>query len=237
MRNTFYKLSYPVFFLIILAAFQQSLHAQSFIWVKSYGGADKDKGKDLGVDQFGNAFVAGFFRNQMTLGSIDLQATGGDTDEDVFIAKLDVAGNPVWAHNMGNGLNEHEDFPLGMSVNENGWSATSGKCFQYLKLDNGDSIPGYGNDDMFLVTYDPDGNLNWAKVGGGDGDELGSATFVDNSQNVYCCGNFRGPIDFYGDSLITVANDPHFYCAKYNWEGKLLWVKWFSASSLSLIHI
>src|SRR5678810_705196 len=110
---------------------------------------------------------------------------------------------------MGNGLSDFDDFPFGMSVNAEGWSATTGRCSKYLRLDNGDSIPAFGEEDMFLVTYDPDGNLNWAKVGGGTGPDAGSSTFVDADKNIYCTGNFIGPIDFYGDSSISATIKPH----------------------------
>ena len=153
----------PVFCYLI-ALLLISLHietsAQGFIWVKSYGGDQKDKGKDLGVDQFGNQYIAGFFQGQMNMGSISLDAVGGEFDEDIFISKMDIDGNPVWGHSMGNAASQSDDYPFGLSVNDNGFIASTGKCFGYVKLDNGDSLPGFGMEDMWLVTYDPDGNLN-----------------------------------------------------------------------------
>ena len=234
MKKT-YSLSFRILLLVLFTAFYQSLSAQAWIWVKSYGGSDKDKGRSLGVDQFGNQYLSGWFTDVMTLGSTTLQASGNSGDEDIFITKLDVNGNPIWAHSMGNGFFNHDDYPYGMSVNADGWSATTGKCFKYLKLDNGDSIPAFGDNDIFLVSYDPDGNLNWAKVGGGPGSDLGTATYVDNSGNIYCVGNFKGTINFFGDTTLNYPIGRHIYCAKYAVTGELLWIKvWDSASSINV---
>lgn len=227
-------------FCYLIAILLISLHietsAQGFIWVKSYGGDQKDKGKDLGVDQFGNQYIAGFFQGQMNMGSINLDAVGGELDEDIFITKMDIDGNPVWGHSMGNAASQSDDYPFGLSVNDNGFIASTGKCFGYVKLDNGDSLPGFGMEDMWLVTYDPDGNLNWAKLGGGNSNDMGSAVYIDNDQNVYCAGNFKGNLNFFEDSMITTVYDPNIYCAKYKWNGELLWVKTFSSASAIQVY-
>lgn len=226
------------FYLLIFVLFlsNQSASAQGFVWVKSYGGSEKDKGKDLGVDQFGNQYISGFFRDQMTMGAINLQAVGGPTDEDIFISKMDIDGNPVWGHSMGNAASQSDDYPFGLSVNSNGFSASTGKCFGYVKLDNGDSLSGFGMEDMWLVSYDPDGNLNWAKLGGGTANDMGTSVYVDNDQHIYCSGNFNGNMNFFGDSMITVPFDPNIYCAKYDWNGNLLWIKIFSSESAVQVY-
>src|SRR5262245_26891100 len=95
------------FFIILFSFLHQIVFAQGFVWVKSYGGPNKDKGKDLGADQFGNQYIAGFFTDEINIGSINLQAVGSPADEDIFITKLDVSGDPVWAHSMGNGFSEN----------------------------------------------------------------------------------------------------------------------------------
>ncbi|MEO6167479.1 MAG: T9SS type A sorting domain-containing protein [Chitinophagales bacterium] len=225
------RLNCLVLLIAFVFLFNQSSSAQGFVWVKSYGGSEKDKGKDLGVDQVGNQYVAGFFRDQMNMGTINLQAVGGPDDEDIFISKMDIDGNPVWGHSMGNAASQSDDYPFGLSVNSNGFCASTGKCFGYVKLDNGDSLSGFGMEDMWLVSYDPNGNLNWAKLGGGSTNDMGTAVYVDNEQNVYCAGNFNGDMNFFGDSLITVSQEPNIYCAKYNWSGELLWVKTFNSET------
>jgi hypothetical protein len=235
--NESYKLRNCILLIVATIFSGSDVSAQAFEWVKSFGGVNKDKGKELGVDVSGSQYVGGFFTDEITLGTTTLEATGVDAeDEDIFITKIDASGNPVWAHSFGNGYKDQGDYPFGLGVNENGFCAATGKCFKYVKLDNGDSLSAYEEEDMWLITYDPDGNLNWVKVGGGVNTDYGTATYVDAAQNVYCAGNFNGPIDFYGDSLIAVTADPHVFIAKYAWDGTLTWVKTFSSGSPVNIH-
>ncbi|MGB3074499.1 MAG: T9SS type A sorting domain-containing protein [Chitinophagales bacterium] len=231
-------LRFPFLLLLLanLLIFNQSSSAQAFVWVKSYGGVQKDKGKDLSVDQFGNQYLTGLFQNELTMGSTVLHAVGGATDQDIFVSKTDIDGNAVWGHSFGSGINLSDDLAFGLNTNDNGFSAVTGKCFGYVKMDNGDSLSGSGLEDMWLVTYDPDGNLNWAKIGGGVSDDVGSAVYVDNDQNVYCTGNFEGDMNFYGDSMMSVPNGKSMFCAKYNWGGELLWVYTFSSSGGVQVH-
>lgn len=232
----FKKIALSLGVIFFVFSFMEKANAQEFNWVKSYGGTQKDKGTSLGIDQFGNQYIAGFFRNEMMMGNIDLHATGGAADEDIFITKMDIDGNPVWGHSFGNGLNQAVDIPFSLSSNENGFTAATGKAFGYLKMDNGDSLPGFGMEDMWLVTYDPDGNLNWAKLGGGSNDDFGSAVYMDNNNNVYCVGNCVGDMNFYGDSMITVVNDRNIFCAKYSCDGNLQWVHTIGSESAIQVH-
>lgn len=236
MINKYIKTCFLGLFALMASSLNQPLAAQGFVWVKSYGGTQKDKGKDLGVDQYGNQYIAGFFQNTMSMGPIDLEAVGDENDEDIFIAKMDIDGNPVWGHSMGNAASQSDDYPFGLSVNENGFSAVTGRCFGYVKLDNGDSLPGFGMEDMWLVSYDPDGNLNWAKLGGGNDNDMGSAVYIDNDQNIYCAGNFKGNLNFFEDSMITVPYEPNIYCGKYSWNGDMLWVRTFGSESAIQVY-
>lgn len=227
--TTFFKLRFVILLSFCLFYFEHSASAQAFVWVKSYGGINKDKGKDLGIDQYGNQFITGFFQNHMSMGNIDLYSVGGEADEDIFVSKLDVDGNPVWGHSFGSGIDLSNDLPFGLNVNDNGFCALTGKCYGYVKMDNGDSLAGSGKEDMWLITYDPDGNLNWAKIGGGASDDFGTSAYVDNNQNVYCTGNFNGDLNLYGDSMISVPFENSVFCAKYAWDGSLGWIYTFTS--------
>jgi hypothetical protein len=77
---------------------------------------------------------------------------------------------------------------------------------------------------MFLVKYDPLGNVLWARSAGEALDMLGyvvSDICTDANGNVYVVGNYTTSITF--DS-ITLANE-RAYIVKYDSSGNVLWAK------------
>ncbi len=77
------------------------------VWAKSFGSANVDNGWAVAVDASGNVFFAGEYRASFALRSgtnpIVLKAPSG---YDLFIAKLDTNGNPLWAARGGGGSDE-----------------------------------------------------------------------------------------------------------------------------------
>jgi gliding motility-associated-like protein len=73
-----------------------------FIWAKSLGGTGNDNGFSMALDAAGNVYTSGFFEGTAdfdpSTAVLDLTAVGG---YDIFINKLDAAGNFAWAVNMG----------------------------------------------------------------------------------------------------------------------------------------
>lgn len=53
------------------------------------------------VDASGNVFTVGTFTSATTVGSVNLTATGGNGDRDVYVAKYDASGNFVHAIKLG----------------------------------------------------------------------------------------------------------------------------------------
>jgi hypothetical protein len=74
----------------------------NYIWAKSIGGADADRGLSLVLDGSGNVMLTGSFSGTVDFdpgaGIADLTGAGGD---DIFLAKYDASGNYVWAKGIG----------------------------------------------------------------------------------------------------------------------------------------
>ncbi|MGV3661367.1 MAG: malectin domain-containing carbohydrate-binding protein [Prosthecobacter sp.] len=60
-----------------------------------------------------------------------------------------------------------------------------------------------GGEDIFIVKYDAQGNLLWARSAGGAGNDYGTGVVVDAAGNVYLTGSFSGTADIGGTSLST----------------------------------
>jgi len=88
------------FLLFILALCSIALFAQNedWIWAKQAGGTIDDYGNSIAVDANGNIYVTGRFYGSSTFGTTNLTSSGGS---DIFVAKLDINGNWLWAKKAG----------------------------------------------------------------------------------------------------------------------------------------
>ncbi|MBL0345559.1 SBBP repeat-containing protein [Candidatus Villigracilis affinis] len=87
----------------------------NFVWAKPIGGNGMDYGYRIALDSTGNIYTTGWFE-----GTVDFDPSVGKSylsssqSGNVFISKLDVNGNYVWAKNMGGGSH---DLTLDLSDN------------------------------------------------------------------------------------------------------------------------
>ena len=84
-----------------------------------------------------------------------------------------------------------------------------------------------GTKDMFIVKYDPSGNVLWAKAAGGSENEDARSVSTDKGGNVYVGGSFQS--DSISFDAITLSNPgstfANFYIVKYDDSGNALWAK------------
>lgn len=74
----------------------------NFVWASAMGGTHYDHGCSIAVDSIGNVYTTGYFQDtaDMDPGSSLFNLTSAGND-DVFVSKLDNAGNFVWAKAVG----------------------------------------------------------------------------------------------------------------------------------------
>ncbi|MBC7873495.1 MAG: hypothetical protein H7Y01_05850, partial [Ferruginibacter sp.] len=178
----------------------------NFVWAKSIGNFQFDKGLGISTDAAGNVYVTGHFRGTVDFdpgpGIMDLTATGfGD---DFFILKLDTGGNLAWARNMGT---VSDEYSYTINVDANGNVYTSGHFKGTVDFDPGGGVTNLTSVgvgvlyDIFVSKLDAGGNFGWVR-------QLGSANpfygffynqcsiAFDVSGNVFIAGVFLGTGDF-----------------------------------------
>ena len=171
--------------------------AGNFIWAKNMGGIDQDYGNSIALDASDNIYTAGHFQGvadfDPNAGTANLTSAGG---YDIFISKLDSAGNYIWARDMGG---SSDDMPSSIKIDTLGNAYTIGHFQGVSDFDPGAgaiNLTSGGNDDIFISKLDPMGNFVWAgKMGGPQYDE-GNSIAVDASGNIYTTGNFVDTVDF-----------------------------------------
>ena len=72
----------------------------------------------------------------------------------------------------------------------------------------------------------------WAKKGGGSGEDYAQSTATDNFGNIYITGYFISPTIIFGTTTLASNGDYDIYVAKYDTSGALVWVKSFGGTGL-----
>lgn len=94
-----------------------------------------------------------------------------------------------------------------------------------------------GDDDLYVVKYDPEGNVTWARSAGGALDDKADAVTTDAAGNVYLAGNFYSPTISFGDIPLTNAGNVGDVClVKYDPAGTVLWATRGGGAGLEIPH-
>ncbi len=130
-----------------VSAYQESRSGEQFLTVM--GGPGLEGGNSILEMPDGGFIIAG-------------SATSwGDGSYDIFLEKIDSAGNPVWAQSMGG-----VGFDVGNSID----ITTDGG---FVITGQTDSV-GAGDYDIIIARYDAAGTFQWARTAGGTGSDQGT---------------------------------------------------------------
>jgi hypothetical protein len=189
-------------------------------WARGFGQPGDQYGTSVASDSAGNALVAGYFSGTLDLGGASLVNAG---PPDVFLAKLDPSGAPLWAKQFGDTGDQRA---TGVAVDGAGNVAAVGTFSGTLDFGGG-ALTSAGASDVFVAKLDPSGAHLWSKRFGDAGfSQYGTAVAVDGAGNVVVSGYFFGTVDFGGGALTSAGSDDLFV-AKLDPSGNHLWSKSF----------
>ncbi|MBT3208179.1 MAG: hypothetical protein HN704_04700 [Bacteroidetes bacterium] len=127
-------------------------HSGNFVWAKTFGGSNDDKGNSIAIDVTGNIYITGNFKNTVDFdprsGISNLISNGGN---DIFIMKLDSSGNFVYAKNIG-GSYDDSGFSLALDTSANVY--ITGSFTDITDFDSGIGVfnlTSNGNEDIFIT--------------------------------------------------------------------------------------
>lgn len=86
-----------------------------------------------------------------------------------------------------------------------------------------------GADDIFIIKYSEDGNLQWSRIISGQSFKGKGDLDVDVDGNVYVTGSYSGILQI-EDQMLTSVEQASGYLAKYDPDGNLLWIKLLETS-------
>jgi Secretion system C-terminal sorting domain/Beta-propeller repeat len=211
----------------------------NFLWAKNMGGTSFDFGNSIVLDGSGNVYITGYFLGianfNLGTGTNILTSSGG---MDIFISKLDTAGNFLWVKSMGGTSGDRSN---SIALDGSGNVYTTGSFQGTADFDPGagtSNLTSTGsNPDIFISKLDTAGNFLWAKSIGGTQIDEGISIVVDGSGNVYTTGLFRGAVDFdpgVGTNNLTSAGDRDIFVSKLDAAGNFLWAKSMGGTSIDI---
>ena len=175
-------------------------------------------------DNSSNTYVVGHFTGTFSIGAFTEGSAG---QNDIYIAKLDFAGNPVWLKRAGgSSFDEAKSIYCdGNSLYITGYF-TNAATFGTVNL----TSSGTNDQEIYLAKYDLNGTCLWAKSAGGTGEERGNSILKDIQGNVAITGEFSGVASF-GSNSVTSSAFSDLFVAKYDDSGNNIWVKRGGGSS------
>nr|WP_294862740.1 T9SS type A sorting domain-containing protein [uncultured Fluviicola sp.] len=201
----------------------------NFLWAKSFGGTGNELGYSIVTDPSGNVYFTGIFE-----GTVDFNGGPGTANvtvvgaQDVFVEKMDGAGNFIWVKTFGGMSSE---MVHSISLDALGNIYTTGFYSGSVDFDPGagvTTLPFFGAQDAYVHKMDASGNFLWARTFGGSSGDGGDAIHVDNMGNVYTTGYFQGTVDFdsgAGTANLTSAGGTETFILKLDASGNYLWAK------------
>ena len=167
-----------------------------FIWAKSMGGYDAERGNSIDTDIDNSIYVTGEFWGTVDFnpdtGSYELTSSGW---YDSFILKLSPEGSFIWAKKLG-GITS--DYGYSIEVDHFGNVYSSGTFSTEIDLNpnaGSNIVSAKGMTDVYISALNTDGEYIWGgSIGGIGTDEVNSIT-TDEDENIYLTGNFSDLCD------------------------------------------
>jgi len=190
------------------------------LWAANSGSISSDIGQGIAVDDAGNVYIAGYFQSEFIFGGIPYSTSG---NRDVFIAKMDKDGTPIWAK-VGGGSNN--DFLSKIAVDADGNNVfVTGEFESYtadidgiILTNTNQSVP---RRDVMLLNFDSQGDARWGISAGSAEHDYSNDVTLDDNGDVYITGIYKDAITF-GTTTLTNSD---LFIAKYDSTGNSLWAK------------
>lgn len=191
----------------------------ALVWVKLFGSIDNDRATGIAFKQ-GNIYLTGTYAADIAFDNITLNNTNNSTD--VFVTKLDVDGNVIWAISAtGTGTAN----ATGITVDEEGSAYISGTFINKLVVGSDTLATSNSFSESFIAKYNTNGNAAWAVQTRAFNANVANAVAV-NDGKVAIAGFFAGSLAI-GDVVISSLS-PSFdiYIASFSADsGGLQWIK------------
>ncbi|WP_437736313.1 hypothetical protein [Sorangium sp. So ce1335] len=190
------------------------------VWSRRLGGAGDQRAASVAVDADLSVIVAGDFDGTLDVEAAPLASAGG---ADVFVAKLDAAGNVLWTRRFGDAEDQRAG---GVAVDAAGNVVLTGDLKGSADFGGGLRTSA-GGTDVFIARLSAGGDHLWSQRFGGTGEERGKAIGAFGAAgSVVVTGDFDEAIDLGGGPLSS-AGGKDIFVAQLDASGGHVWSRRF----------
>lgn len=174
----------------------------NFVWVTTAGDTLDDRANGITIDHEQHLYITGEFRDHVIFGDDTLNNYGGPSGRDIFVGRMDLNGNWLWAKRAGS--TNGSDAGRAITVNRNGNIFVTGQCKGLVKFGN-DTVFHTGSDSIqaFVAAIDSLGDWKWAMHCGGPLEDRGYGIEADSACKLYFCGYYDTPGGQFGSQSLT----------------------------------
>lgn len=201
----------------------------NFVWAHTFGAANEATGSDVAIDAQNNVIIVGHFSNTVDFDPSAGMDTLSANNEDIFIHKLDSAGNHLWVRSLNS---PSDDGPDGVSVDASGNIYVTGMFSLTIDFDPGSGTDMFTSGAMgwngFLLKLNAAGNYAWAKQFYSNQYSKGLATSVCSNGDILVTGIFRDTLDTNpgtGSSFVTSNGGLDIFAFRFSNTGNVIWNK------------
>ncbi|WP_437592803.1 PE-PGRS family protein [Sorangium sp. So ce1000] len=200
------------------------------LWGRGAGEEKNDRIEAIAADQHENVVLVGGFETAINFGGeADVLASEGH--HDIFVVKLDAAGDHVWSRRFGDGS---EQYALAVATDSSGNVIVAGEFEGTLNFgaDPSTELVSAGGKDLFVAKLDADGNHLFSKRFGGELDQGATAVAVTAEDEIVVLGMADGSINFSEDpgTALEGGGGPNVVVAKLDAGGGHLWSRRFGSA-------
>lgn len=223
-----------------MANFVLKLDSQgNFLWVKTYDGS---LGFTISSGTSGEVILVGAFQSTIDFdpGPSTFTMSNNANSTDIFISKLDNAGNFIWAKRIGSG---QYDSGIDGEIDASGNIIALGCFTGQVDFDPGpNSVLLNSNavfEQLFILKLDPAGNFIWVKSTGSFNNSSSTLEArditLDPAGNLLIGGNYEGQIDFDPSPAtytLAAAGLTDVFILKLDAQANFLWVRTINGTSM-----
>lgn len=200
----------------------------NYQWGCNFGSTLDDGGVAICLDGYGSVWSTGYFADLIDFDpSFTTHIVSPGNGYGAYISKLDVNGNYLDAKAftplVGGSMN-----PFGIIADASGNIYSTGYLIGTVDFDPSFSsfnLTSVGSNDVYVSKISNNCNLIWAKSFGGTNLDIGKALFLDNNNNLYVTGNYRGSVDFDpdpGSHILSAVGGDDVFINKLDVNGNFL---------------
>jgi len=191
-------------------------------WARGVGGNGDDYGWAVATDSDRNVYVTGYFSELAAIGPTNFTSHGG---HDIFVAKYDRNGNPLWSTRAGGPT---DDQGRAIASDSSGDLYLTG-YFRSNGVFGATNVLSRGAEDVFLAKLDSSGRWLWTATAGGANADEGRSVAVDDQGNSYIAGIFFASAAF-GTNVVESRGQTDIVIARASAAGEWLWARSFGGA-------